>query len=113
MRQINDYRPVGYAGRIALVACAMSMFVATAPAAAIELTPHRAIYELSLASIRGVGNIVDAGGAVSLEWSESCDGWTVDSTLPPRPIVRGERRRRDDDHLFQFRRQGRAQLPLQ
>ncbi len=78
MRQINDHRPVRYSGRIALVACAMSMFVATAPAAAIELTPHRAIYELRLASFRGAGNIVDADGAVSLEWSESCDGWTVD-----------------------------------
>ncbi len=46
-------------------------------AADVELAPHRAIYSMKLASSRSGSAMVDARGAMYVEWSEACDGWTV------------------------------------
>ena len=48
------------------------------PGAAVEVSPHRAIYDLSLASTKSSSGIVDAKGSMLLEWADSCDGWTID-----------------------------------
>lgn len=48
-----------------------------APAAAVDLAPYRAFYELSLANAFGRSAIVGATGAMSAEWSLSCEGWVA------------------------------------
>ncbi len=57
------------------------VMVGVTPVAAAELAPHRALYELSLKSPASNNNIVDARGAMSLDWSHSCDGWTINQRL--------------------------------
>lgn len=54
---------------------------APAGAGAAELAPHRALYELNLKSLVPNSNIVGARGAMSLDWSQSCDGWTVNQRM--------------------------------
>ena len=46
-----------------------------------ELASHRALYELTLKSLLPNSNIVGAQGAMSLDWSHSCEGWTVNQRL--------------------------------
>ena len=50
-------------------------------AAAIELVPHRAFYELHLNQLDEGSGIAGAQGALAVDWSLSCDGWTVDQRL--------------------------------
>lgn len=50
-------------------------------AAAAELVPHRALYELTLKTLTPNSNVVGAQGAMSVEWSHSCEGWTVNQRL--------------------------------
>ena len=51
--------------------------VAAAPARAIDVTPHRATYEMSLAKAQPASGITSAEGRMIFEWGDSCDGWTV------------------------------------
>jgi envelope integrity protein B len=46
-------------------------------AAATEISPHRALYSLSLESSKAGSGVVDASGAMIYEWGETCDAWTV------------------------------------
>jgi len=46
-------------------------------AAATEISPHRALYSLSLQSSKAGSGVVDATGAMIYEWGETCDAWTV------------------------------------
>jgi len=46
-------------------------------AGATEISPHRALYSLSLASSKAGSGVVDATGAMIYEWGETCDAWTV------------------------------------
>jgi hypothetical protein len=50
----------------------------SASAQAVDVSPHRAIYDLSLASAKSQSGIVDAKGSMLVEWADSCDGWTID-----------------------------------
>lgn len=60
-----------------LLACA-----ALAPAALADgLLPHRAVFDLGLASSRGSGGVVDVRGRMIVEFADVCDGWTVDQRL--------------------------------
>lgn len=43
------------------------------------LVPHEAVYEMRLASVRGSAGIVGAGGTMRYVFSNSCDGWTVET----------------------------------
>lgn len=45
---------------------------------AIEIAPHRAIYELGLASARSGATVADVRGRMLFEWSDACDGWTIE-----------------------------------
>lgn len=49
-----------------------------APALGVEVTPHRAIYDMTLQSSRGGSDIADVSGTMQFEWGDACDGWTVD-----------------------------------
>ncbi|BBK31331.1 uncharacterized protein DUF1849 [Stella humosa] len=41
------------------------------------IAPHRALYDLSLASARASGGVVGVQGRMLFEWGDACDGWTV------------------------------------
>lgn len=65
------------AARPALMAFAAGI-LATTPSVAWEIAPHRAIYELDLASARMGSQVSDVGGQMLFIWEDSCDGWTVE-----------------------------------
>jgi hypothetical protein len=54
------------------------VLLSSAAAHAVDVSPHRAIYDLSLASAKSSSGIVDAKGSMLVEWADSCDGWTID-----------------------------------
>lgn len=47
-------------------------------ALAVEVTPHKAIYEMALQSSRPSSEVADVRGTMQFEWGDGCDGWTVD-----------------------------------
>lgn len=51
--------------------------VPSAPVLAGAIAPHRALYDLSLASARASGGVVGVQGRMFFEWGDACDGWTV------------------------------------
>ncbi len=64
---------------LALAACASLARPAPAPAAAIELAGHKAVYDLTLDKVRG--DVTGAGGTMSYEVVDACDGWAVHQRL--------------------------------
>lgn len=44
--------------------------------AAVEIAPHRAIYDMTLAR-SGSSDVADVRGMMEFQWADSCDGWTV------------------------------------
>lgn len=69
-------------GRAVLAMTAvLGALVAGAPAAAAELQPHRALYELTLATVRSNSDITTLTGRMALEWADACDGWTVNQKV--------------------------------
>jgi hypothetical protein len=49
-----------------------------APAGAVEIQPHRAIYALDLASARASSQVTDVDGRMMFSWEDGCDGWTIE-----------------------------------
>src|SRR5262249_1751860 len=45
---------------------------------AAEIAPHRALYSMTLGSIRNASEVPDARGAMVYQWGETCDGWTIE-----------------------------------
>lgn len=43
----------------------------------LGVVPHRAIYDLSLASAKNGSNVKGVSGKMRFEWNDMCDGWTV------------------------------------
>ncbi|HZS82061.1 MAG TPA: cell envelope integrity EipB family protein [Stellaceae bacterium] len=61
------------------VAVAAGLLVAMAgPAIAVDIAPHRALYDMSLSSSKQNSGVVAASGSMAFEWGETCDGWTVE-----------------------------------
>jgi hypothetical protein len=61
-------------------ACLLGLLAVTcfaAPALAVDISPHRALYTLNLASTKSSSSVIGATGAMVYEWGETCDGWTV------------------------------------
>ncbi|HXV26158.1 MAG TPA: DUF1849 family protein [Alphaproteobacteria bacterium] len=48
-----------------------------ASAHAIDILPHRAVYEMDLDSAESRSNIADVEGFMAFEWRDSCDGWSI------------------------------------
>ena len=48
------------------------------PAPNVDVVPHRAVYSMSLASAKSSSGVVSARGALSFEWGDGCDGWTIE-----------------------------------
>lgn len=51
------------------------VLLATAPAGAAGLAPHRAFYRLSLDDAGAVGGVTGVAGGLVVEWTRVCDGW--------------------------------------
>ena len=54
-----------------------AVLVCLSGAAAAEVAPHRAVYDLSLNHSSAHGDVVDVTGTMLFEWADSCDGWSV------------------------------------
>jgi hypothetical protein len=67
--------------RILLAALALSLApigpVGGARAGA-DISPHRALYSMSLGTVKQNSGVVAARGSMVFEWGETCDGWTVE-----------------------------------
>jgi hypothetical protein len=70
---------------------ALGVLLIASPAGAVDISPHRALYSLSLDSTktRGAG-VAAASGAMYYEWGEACDGWTVDQRFRLRVVYAEE-----------------------
>ncbi len=64
---------------VRLILAAALLGATLAPAHAIELAAHRALYELTLASARG--DVTGASGTMSYEVGDACEGWTAHQQL--------------------------------
>jgi EipB-like len=67
---------------LAITAILLLAFVAgaAAPAGAVDLAAHRALYALTLDSARS-GDITGASGEMAYEVTDACDGWAVRQRL--------------------------------
>lgn len=64
---------------VALSVSAMAVAAGpAAPAPPVEVRPHRAVYSMTLATAKNSSGVVAAHGALSFEWGDSCDGWTIE-----------------------------------
>lgn len=77
------------AGRYVGLAMALVM-VTVAPASAVDVSPHRALYRLTLDSAKVSSGLADANGAMYYEWGETCGGWTVDQRFRLRLLYADE-----------------------
>ena len=64
--------------RLPAALAALAMF-ASAPAEAVELAAHRAVYQLTLTSSRA--DVAAASGSIAYEAIDGCDGWAVRQRL--------------------------------
>jgi hypothetical protein len=46
-------------------------------AKSLRIAPHRAIYTMTLASVKNGSNITDVSGRMLFEWRDVCDGWAI------------------------------------
>jgi hypothetical protein len=46
-------------------------------AESVRIAPHRALYTMTLASVKNGSNITDASGKLLFEWRDVCDGWAI------------------------------------
>ena len=60
------------------IALAALSVLAASAAAAADIQPHRALYTLSLGDAKTSSGVLGADGAMTYEWGETCEGWTVE-----------------------------------
>ena len=63
---------------LVVLAASAAETLAASAARAAELVPHRALYKMTLVSARGGSGVETVQGEMIADWSESCDGWTLD-----------------------------------
>src|SRR6185312_12125691 len=69
---------------------ALSILLLASPAGAVDISPHRALYSLTLDSRKTASGVAAATGAMYYEWGETCDGWTVDQRFRLRLVYAEE-----------------------
>jgi len=69
---------------------AFGVLLIVSPAGAVDISPHRALYSLTLDSRKTVSGVAAATGAMYYEWGETCDGWTVDQRFRLRLVYSEE-----------------------
>jgi hypothetical protein len=47
-------------------------------ARAVEVTPHKALYDMTLLTAKASSGVVGATGTLAYQWGETCDGWTIE-----------------------------------
>jgi hypothetical protein len=60
----------------ALTVSAFGVFASASHAG--EVTPHRALYTMSLDSAKPNSGVIGATGTLAYQWGEACDGWTIE-----------------------------------
>jgi hypothetical protein len=48
---------------------------------AAVIAPHRALYNMHIASVKSGGAVRGADGLMSFEWADTCDGWALNQNL--------------------------------
>jgi len=66
------------AARLASSVLALIALAAPAAAGAVDITPHRALYTMTLGNTKANSGVVGATGTMTYVWGETCDGWTVE-----------------------------------
>jgi hypothetical protein len=66
-----------------LFVCAVAVLlcVSARAFADAQLAPHRAIYRMSLASVKNGSPIGDVSGKMLFDWADACDGWAIQQRL--------------------------------
>jgi EipB-like len=76
---------------LGLAAFGLLLVASPAGAGAVDISPHRALYSLTLDSAKAHGGgVAAASGAMYYEWGEACDGWTVDQRFRLRVVYAEE-----------------------
>ncbi|MBI1274114.1 MAG: DUF1849 family protein [Alphaproteobacteria bacterium] len=60
---------------------ALSCLGAPAHAAVASFAPHRAIYDMKMASARNGSSVAGVEGKMFFEWADACDAWIIDQKL--------------------------------
>jgi len=47
----------------------------------VRIAPHRAVYNMALASAKNGCNVADVSGRMTFEWRDVCDGWAIQQRL--------------------------------
>ena len=55
-----------------------SVLAGASPVAAVEIAPHRAIYDVHLSQLRSGTAVRDVDGQMLFQWADACDAWIVD-----------------------------------
>lgn len=61
--------------------CMLPALLTGAEAVAMQVSPHRALYELRMIETRASNSISNVRGRMLYEWSEACDAWITDQKL--------------------------------
>lgn len=62
-----------------------------------DFSPHLAVYEIRMDSLRSGAQVLNVSGQMTYEWSRSCEGWITDQEIrntlefPGRPAVQSVR----------------------
>jgi len=65
----------------AFLAALIASLLAGSPAQAgpnAAIQPHRALYEVTLSSVKSGGQLIDIRGKMFFEWKKTCESWTTD-----------------------------------
>jgi hypothetical protein len=62
---------------LAIAAAAGAALGAPPAGAAVEIAPHRALYEIRLSGVSSGAQVTGVSGRMGFEWGDACDGWTV------------------------------------
>lgn len=47
-------------------------------ATAVDIEPHRAVYNMTLERAQSASGVAGASGTMLYQWADSCDGWTIE-----------------------------------
>lgn len=67
-------------GPFRLAALGLPLALIASPGLGWEIAPHHAVYELSLESRPGAGNISGLDGNMTFTWDQGCDGWVIEQS---------------------------------
>jgi EipB-like len=56
----------------------------TTPVMAANIVPHRALYDMTLKSIKNGSKIADVKGRMMFSWDDACDAWTTEQRIQYR-----------------------------